>query len=342
MRWLAVVAGAMGVAHAALGCGGGGGRPFNPPHLPMDDVLRLNQLQAEGTHNSYHVESPDNNVPEWHYTRDPLHVQLDSENVRQLELDVHWDDSIGMHRVYHVPIFDQMSVCDRFVDCLEDIKGWSDGHPGHHPIFVMIEPKDQDGYTVSSVAPHLDHLEQEILSVFPLDRLITPDMVRGSAATLRDAVTTVGWPTLGEVRGRVLFFLNCNRDLCLAFAHGGTDLRGRIIFSDSQPGDPFEAVRILNDPVGSQSEIMQAVTDGFIVRTFADELVQALANDTTERDAALQSGAQLLSTDVPVPRDDTPYVFAIPGGTPSRCNPLTAPPSCTSTDIEDPARLMGP
>ena len=28
------------------------------------------------------------------------------------------------------------------------------------------------------------------------------------------------------------------------------------------------------------------------------------------------------------------YSFAIPGGTPTRCNPVTAPPECTSEAIE--------
>jgi hypothetical protein len=31
--------------------------------------------------------------------------------------------------------------------------------------------------------------------------------------------------------------------------------------------------------------------------------------------------------------------FDIPGGTPSRCNPVTAPANCRSADIEDPSLL---
>ena len=44
------------------------------------------------------------------------------------------------------------------------------------------------------------------------------------------------------------------------------------------------------------------------------------------RDAALTGGAQFVSTDyeVPDPRFG-PYVVKIPGGTPARCNPVTAP-----------------
>ena len=58
------------------------------------------------------------------------------------------------------------------------------------------------------------------------------------------------------------------------------------------------------------------------------------------RDAALAGGAQFVSTDYEVPDPRLgPYVVKIPGGTPARCNPVTAPPNCTSDDIENPAAL---
>ena len=80
-----------------------------------------------------------------------------------------------------------------------------------------------------------------------------------------------------------------------------------------------------------------------LVRTRADaDTVQARSNDTTMRDAALAGGAQFVSTDyeVPDPRFG-PYVVRIPGGTPARCNPVTAPPGCRSTDVENPKLLDG-
>ena len=41
-------------------------------------------------------------------------------------------------------------------------------------------------------------------------------------------------------------------------------------------------------------------------------------------------------TDYPPPKGEVDYVFEIPGGTPSRCNPRTAPPDCTPAMIESP------
>ncbi|MFW6049646.1 MAG: Ca2+-dependent phosphoinositide-specific phospholipase C [Myxococcota bacterium] len=340
-RWRSVI-GLGALCGLLVGCGD----DVPSAEHPRDDSLRLNHLQAKGTHNSYHVETSDG-IVDWNYTHAPLAEQLDAQGVRKLELDVHWDFDAQAHRVYHVPLVDEGSVCDRFVDCLEDVRGWSDDHRGHHPIFVQIEPKEQDGRDpedpddLDEWITYIEALEQEILSVFPEDRLITPDRVRGGAASLAEAIDGEGWPTLGEARGRVLFFLDCQRPFCVAYAHDGSGTDGRLVFPASEPGDPFEAVRVINDPVGRQDEIRMAVEAGRLVRTFADNVREALDEDTTRRDAALASGAHMLSSDVPAPRDDTGYVMEIPGGTPSRCNPLSAPADCIATDIEDPERLSG-
>src|SRR5688572_25643522 len=50
-----------------------------------DDRLRLHQLQALGTHNSYHL-SPGTLVKEWDYTHLPLDQQLAQQGVRKFEL----------------------------------------------------------------------------------------------------------------------------------------------------------------------------------------------------------------------------------------------------------------
>ncbi len=79
------------------------------------------------------------------------------------------------------------------------------------------------------------------------------------------------------------------------------------------------------------------VKDGFIVRTRAD-LIPLPSDLAAQRKAALASGAQIVSTDVPV-TTSMASAFEIPGGTPSRCNPVLAPKPCTAHDIEDPSKL---
>ncbi len=308
-------------------------RPDARVALPLDDVLRLNHLQMEGTHNSYHVQ-PRADIPDWRYTHAPLDEQLESEGVRAFELDTYFDEALGVWEVFHIATLDEETTCATLLECLATIRTWSDANVNHHPIFVQIEPKDfYDEATNDDV---MAVMEDEIRFVFPEELIITPDLVRGDAANLREAVMTDGWPTLGEVRGRVLFFLNCSRDWCVHYANRGEGLAGKLIFSDSQPDDPWAAIRILN---GGGEEAMAAVEAGFIVRSRAVSMPGAL--DATEEelqnelDSVLASGAHIISTDVPIAREDVPLFVEMPGGNPSRCNPVSAPEECTATALED-------
>ena len=55
--------------------------------------------------------------------------------------------------------------------------------------------------------------------------------------------------------------------------------------------------------------------------------MQARTNDTTQRDAALSSGAHFISTDYPVPNPDfSEYQVTLPGGRVARCNPVNPGP----------------
>lgn len=304
---------------------------------PMDDALRMNHLQALGTHNSYHLR-PANTQIDWAYSHRPLGEQLESQGVRAVELDLQWDDTCGRLRVFHLPIVDARSTCDLFTDCLVELRRWSSSHPGHHPIFVHIEPKFS--FSAETDEPRMLEAEREILAVLSRAWIVTPDEVRGSSATLREAITTRGWPTLGAARGRFLFYIDNTEALRDRYTHGGRDLNGRLMFVDSAPSDPFGGVVVLNDPVRDAAGIRAALQMGFIVRTRADSSpMTAMLNDTAQRDAALATGAQIVSTDFPAAVAGSPYAVQIPMGTPSRCSPVTAPMGCTSAAIEDPSGL---
>jgi hypothetical protein len=303
-------------------------RAASPTDYPMDDVLRVSDIQAKGTHNSYHIE-PEAAHPDWMYTHAPLDVQLDAQGVRKLELDVSWSERCGRFEVYHIGFLDELTTCRLFTECLATIRRWSDAHPGHHPIFVQIETKDT--FDADDAPARYDSLDAEIRSVFPEELLITPDLVRGAHLSVAEAIATDGWPTLGEVRGRVLFFLDRGgeqRDLYLV-AHDG--LAGRVLFVDGSATDSFAVVHVRNDPGAQFDEIQALVRAGHLVRTRADD------DSTLAR--ALDSGAHATSTNWPVPVDGHDFSLTIPGGTPSRCNPVSAPAGCTPEAIEHPSRL---
>jgi len=304
--------------------------------------LRLNQAQALGSHNSYHVAPvtpPWSNVEPWQYTHSPLDVQFESEGVRQIELDVYVDPN-GT-RVLHITDVDFGTTCATLVACLQTVENWSAANAQHLPIAILVELKDDNIGLPTPVlpwdGPAMDALDAEIRSVFAPADLLTPDDVRRGRPTLADAVTTLGWPTIDSVRGKVLFAMDNGGSYRDRYRSGHPVLEGRVLFTNSIPGAPDGGFVKLNSAIGNQAAIRAAVTAGYLVRTRADgDTVEARANDTTVRDAALASGAQWVSTDFPVPGRafGTPYFVSIPGGTPAGCNPLVAPAWCTPALVE--------
>jgi hypothetical protein len=307
-------------------------RTTMPSKLALDDTLHMNHLQLEATHNSYHLKSP-GGASDWNYQHAPIETQLSEQGVRGLELDTHYNEACGRYEVYHLPRFDEGTTCRVFTECLQKVRTWSDAHPSHHPLFIHLEPKD--GVDASNAEQRFTAMENEILTVFPRELVITPDEVRGSAPTLRDAVTTTGWPTLGKARGRVLFYIDRSDSYRDLYAHGKKDLNGRLMFTDAGDTDPFAAVLVRNGALDDKARITALVKQGFIVRTFADKSISAsLAGDSSQLTAALEGGAQILSTDFPAKIPETSYFVEIPSGTPSRCNPITAPTECTNDALE--------
>ncbi len=337
----------------------------------LDDTLRLDQIQVLGSHNSYHgrpypqvLAALYKSVPALTRTLDYAHAPLPEQfdiGVRQIELDV-WSDTQGGKyakpsipiaqgvkipnnpvmlqpglKVIHQADVDTNSTCLTFVLCIKLVKSWSDAHPSHVPIDIQVEMKD-DGPTTQLFV----ELEKEILSVFARHEIITPDDVRGDAATLGAAVRAHGWPTLAQVRGKVYFTLDNEGNYRTAYLAGHPSLRGRLAFTPSAPGQDDAAFAKLNDPVADLAKIKAALAAHMIVRTRADaDTGEARANDHTHEHIAFSSGAQVVSTDYekPDPKLGNGYTTKVPGGTPARCDPVTAPPGCNPTDVEDPARL---
>ena len=284
---------------------------------PQDDTLRLNHVQAIGTHNSYHLLStlyPNGPPAMFDYEHAPLDVQLDEQGVRKFELDVYWDLDYGIFRVHHENRFDSETSCETLQLCLEILRDWSLAHRGHHPILIMIEPKGiHSEFTLSDdpicdppefVTCHYDELDAEIRAVLApesgTDLLITPDEVRGAHASLREAILTDGWPTLRQTRGRFLGVMLGGLDAA-GYRNGLTSLQGRALFLGSSPGLDDAAFLFRDDAAGDEAEIAGLAALGYVLRTRADSLDDARINDTTARDAAFASGGHYISTDFPVP-----------------------------------------
>ncbi len=342
----------------------------------IDANVAINQLQSFGTHNSYKekiapgemaliAERLPKVAPTLDYEHRSLAEQLD-KGARQIELDPSDDPDGGLYstplarkilsergialepydlsvmakpglKVIHVADIDYRSHCLLFVDCLKQVKAWSDAHPRHTPILMMINPKSS-GIPWAGAAKVIpwskaafDRMDVEIRSVFGEDQLLTPDDVRGSHATLREAVTSGGWPKLGQARGKVIFTMDLSPEANAPYAEGHPSLKGRVAFMTTYPDAPEAAYFTMNEPEAQQADIQKLVREGFLVRTRADaDTVEARAGTTTRREAALSSGAQYISTDYlwPDPRFGTGYTASLPNGAVTRCNPVNAAKGC--------------
>jgi hypothetical protein len=305
------------------------------------------------------------------YHHQPLAAQL-SGGVRQLELDLVADPKGGRFahpkiieltkeqglpadpafdpqhemdkpgfKVVHLGDLNERSSCQRFVQCLKDIRGWSKAHPEHVPIFILVEDKqgrisplpgavEAEPWTATT----WDALDAEIRTVFHAREMITPDQVRGSYPTLEAAVLAGKWPTLSTARGKVVFLLYIKKS-APAYLAGHPSLHNRVMFTNSDPGQP--AAAFIERDKGTPEVIDPLVKMGYLVRTRSDFNTEAgRDNDTTRRDDLLSSGAQIISTDFPVsePAPWSGYTVGLPHGLPARCNPISAPPACVDGLLE--------
>jgi hypothetical protein len=330
------------------------------------DALPMNAIQAVGTHNSYKLAIAPNEMAmiraanpreadALDYAHPPLARQLDA-GARQLEIDLANDPGegglyaapLGFRmaggkavpydfaplqgpglKVLHEPSVDYRSTCPTFVGCLTEIRAWSQAHPDHLPILILLNLKE-GGLSLpgATVAPKfdaaaMDRIDAEIRSVFSETALITPDQVQGRHATLRDAVTAGAWPTLKAARGRVMFACDCPAGQVALYRGERKSLEGRAAFVNIEEASPAAAYVTLNEPKAQAARIAAAVKAGLIVRTRADaDTREARANDTSRQQSAFASGAQYVSTDYMTPDERFgPYVARLPGGGVARRSP---------------------
>jgi hypothetical protein len=298
------------------------------------------------------------------YRHPSLTTQL-NDGVRQLEIDVYGDSRGGLFarpagpglaakagfpadpgfdpghimekpgfKVLHVQDIDYRSNCQPFTECLAEIRAWSQAHPGHLPLFILVENKDDRPRGDFMVAPEpltpetFDALDAEVRSVFQRPEMIVPDDVRGNRRTLEEAILSSGWPAIETARGKVIFLLD-QRRVGPLYTQGHPSLEGRVFFTNAQPGTPDAAFIEANDSVSDPNLVPGLIRKGYLVRTMTDPGPEGVrSNDTRRRDASIASGAQILSTDYPIGKSAASgYFVGVENGT-VRCNPVLKPVAC--------------
>lgn len=306
------------------------------------------------------------------YEHKSLTEQLTNLGIRKIELDIFADPNGGLYsnpsgallsqdfefidiekmnepgfKVIHIQDIDYRSTCLTFISCLDEIKTWSESNPNHLPIMIMVEAKEGNRTNWGNVkftppvtfdVSLMNEIDQEILEVFELEKIITPDVVRGNFKTLEEAILNNGWPTLEDSRGKVLFALDNTGHHRTMYLSDTPNLEGRILFISSESGEPTAAFIKMNDSISQAELIKTYATDGFLIRTRTDTPTnEARSGNTRRKELAFESGAHYLSTDYPeispfgsgyiVQLPDTNYV--------ARCNPITAPVGCRESFLTE-------
>eukprot|EP01134_Creolimax_fragrantissima_P008149 CFRG8149T1 len=220
-------------------------------------------------------------------------------------------------KTLHVPDIDFESHCTTFVSCLSVLKKWSDNHPRHLPLVILLNLNDNSlaigieqklstpvfnflktvNVLPLTMVPEMTRplflaLEEEATSVFDEKKIITPDIVRGLYDSLEEAILTGNaWPTVKDSLGKVMFIVDGPSQ---PYQEGNKNLQGRLFFVNEHPGTPASATIVMNDPYDPR--ITEMVSKGYFVRTRADGRPLP-RNPYKKAETAMRSGAQLISTD---------------------------------------------
>jgi hypothetical protein len=263
-----------------------------------------------------------------------IEEQLEKYHIRGLELDVYYDPNGKLYqkrkinrfifgqkvreknevikkpgfKVLHIPDIDYETNYLTFLESLNALKTWSDKNPEHSPVFVNIEAKgssaaDESGFlrfigfkrAIKFDSLAYLQLDTEIKSVFPLERILTPSILRADFTSIDERLNEKGWPSLDECLGKIIFILQGNNDEI--YKRSIDRKEDRVLFVYAEPGEKNTAFVIRNSSKGKENEIYE-LTKKYIVRSRADAGThQSRNNDYSDFQSVLKSNAQIISTD---------------------------------------------
>ena len=282
-------------------------------NFELTDTIKLNDIQFLASHNSYKKKgssighffvglgSSRAEAKAMNYSNHTLSNQL-KLGIRSFELDIRLRKD--QFNLTHVPLVDNSSVAPDLRLALEEFKLFSIHHPNHFPITILLEIKDD----WMILDPSLQTIQQqELVMLNELiknqlgDHLYSPHHLLTDELTLKEHIETHGWPSVTSLLGKIMVIL-----------HAGSFIEPYVMIDESlsdlamfpsvyahQTENHYTSFIIENNPFDER--IFDMVSNHFIVRTRLDS---DLIIDLQRREAALLSGAQLLTSDFTVSRTD--------------------------------------
>lgn len=292
--------------------------------------VKLNEIAVMGTHNSYQLLGTlpkrglmktlqiisfglvENKAV---FEMDTFTEQLE-QGIRNLEIDIETVDDEGdvSFIVTHKAIIDNVSSAYNLAKGLEEIAMWSDNNPGHLPVYLLIEPKD-DVPSINNMknfsleyALELDKVLRQVLG----DRLLTPQQVMGDYESFEEMRKADGWPALKQAAGKIIVLLH-TCDVTQEYIDTDTSIKTQAMFPMLLFGDidkTYASFIIDNDPVIASENNKKTVDENnLMVRTRADDY----PDFSDERyKSADNCGSHIITTDYPprsVREKDHTYTF---------------------------------
>lgn len=297
---------------------------FVRPAAGADLSPLLNVAQFKGSHNSYE-------------RLEPIQDQLGFHQIRQLEFDLRYvnDDWV----VYHDDGAAD-TLCYFLGGCLDEVKIWSNENPGHQPVFIWLDLKDQGWQTGG-----MESLDEIITAHLSEERLLTPDQLRQWYPDHQTAVGKSRWPALEVLRDHFIVVLTGNAAMNEAYAEDARPpLLGRpafVSYEQTSPhwdfDDPLDRVSVpyhvifnvnLAPPIPpwKWEFISRAHRRGYLTRAYN------LAHNFSDWLALMRQGLNIFSSDW-VNASKYPYAVV---GDPLSCDP--AGPLCDPSALSEPRR----
>ena len=265
------------------------------------------------------------------YGHPTLPIQFDEYGIRGIEIDINYDPKGGLYqkravnkficglktkiknpemkapgfKVLHIADVDYETNYLTFTAVLLELKKWSEEHPKHTPVFVNIEAKGKNLGDGSKVLKFLgfkksipfnteayNELDKEINAVLNRANIYQPEDLIGNYTSIKARLENKGWPLESECLGKIIFILEGDNKRLY-----NSETLNRPMFTYKNPSDINAAFVMHDNPLGNEAFI-QELCKTFIVRTRSDEgTIEARNNDYRRFNAALNSKAQIISSD---------------------------------------------
>ncbi len=298
----------------------------------LESGLKFNEISFLATHNSYQSPAIEETFKLYNslenvsfgafkgevasFWSETLTNQLNS-GIRSLEMDIEVFDRDGeiSFTCMHNPYIEMATSCYDFALGMKEIAMWSDNNPNHLPVTIIVEPKsifipleDMKAFGIG-YADDFDAMLRETLG----DKLFTPADMLGDYETFGAMRADDGWCEVKDMLGKVLILLH-QGGTTEDYIDSDPTLRSQAMFPMLRINDidrDCASFILCNEPGTILKKADEIAENRVVCRTRADTFKSISEKRLTQ---AMESAAQIVSTDYPPRTDSTPESYVVSFG----------------------------